>query len=88
MTPPNHIRFIISCLTLLALSSMGCGTYLLMTGYQSGELFVGIATGITGGIVGMISMRGGSGTPTTQSGAIATEITNQPGNPVPTQPQP
>ncbi|MEP6671705.1 MAG: hypothetical protein ABJF10_21270 [Chthoniobacter sp.] len=58
MNPPNHLRFIVACLTAIALASAVAGGWLLFKGYQSGELFVGIVSTVAGGLVGMISMRG------------------------------
>lgn len=80
----NHIRFVVGNLTFLALVSIGCGTYLLASGYQSGELYVGVATAVTGYIGGVITGRAMAAPhpPTTPSGAIATEVTNPATNPV------
>ncbi len=82
----NHLRFIVGMLTLMALVFGGIGGYLLLKGFQSGELFVGIVGSISGGIVGMISMRN-SGSPPPPDQPVKTEVVNTTANPVPTDPQ-
>ncbi len=73
---PSQLRFALTALTLIAVLCISAGTFLLWKGYQSGELFVGIAGSIAGAIAGMLSMNRGTPPPTTPSGAVATEITN------------
>lgn len=54
---PNHLRFALAVLGIIAILCVGAGAYLLVKGYQSGELFVGIVGSIAGAIAGMLSMR-------------------------------
>lgn len=89
-TPPapgqqSQLRFALAILGIIALACVSAGTYLLATGYQSGELLIGIVGSIAGAIAGMLSMQRATATPHTASGAVATEIINPPSNPVPTQ---
>lgn len=81
--PPSQLRFALTVLAIIAILCICAGTYLLVTGYQSGELFVGIVGSIAGAIAGMLSMQRATPPKTTESGAIATEVTNQPSNPLP-----
>lgn len=75
-TPPSQLRFALAILGVIAILCIASGTFLLVSGYQSGELFVGIAGSIAGAIAGMLSMNRATTPPTTPSGAIATEVTN------------
>lgn len=55
--PQSHTRFIIACITFLSAIAMGLGFWLLLKGYQSGELLV--TNGGVGGISGLIGFLGG-----------------------------
>ncbi len=77
----NHVRFTVACISLLTIVCAVCATYLLSKGYQGGELLAGTASTGVAGLIGMLSMRTA---PTTQSGAVATEVTNPQNNPVQT----
>lgn len=88
MTPPTHLRFIIGCLTALAVIAMAAGAYLLVKGYQSGELFVTIAGSIAGGIVGMISMRGGGVSGVVPGAGDVSASLSVSSTPIPPQPPP
>lgn len=77
--PNSQLRFALSILGIIAVLCICAGTYLIVAGYQ-GELFIGIVGSIAGAIAGMLSMR--SSSPTTASGAVATEVTNTQQNPV------
>lgn len=79
--PQSQLRFALAILGIITTLCIAAGTFLLVKGYQSGELFVGIAGSSAGAIAGMLSMRQ-QGTPTTSSGAVATEVTNTGANPV------
>ena len=58
MTPaPSQLRFALACLLLIAITCSAIGGFLLLKGFQSGELFVGIVGTIAGAMAGMISMR-------------------------------
>lgn len=82
MTPQTHVRFIIGCITLLALASALCGAFLLWKGYNGGgELVMTVNTAIAG-MVGFLGQQ--KPLPTTPSGAIATDVTNSPERPVET----
>jgi hypothetical protein len=81
-SPVTHVRFIIGCITLLALASALCGAFLLWKGYNGGgELVMTVNTAIAG-MVGFLGQQ--KPPPTTTSGAIATEVTNPPTKPVET----
>lgn len=82
--PNNQLRFALGILGIIAVLCIGAGTFLLFSGYQSGELFVGIVGSVAGAIAGMLSMRSSNQAKTTESGAIATEVTNTPDKPVQT----
>lgn len=78
MNPPpyaDHTRFIVGCILIIVLVCLGCGTYLFISGYQSGELMIGIASAGAGSLGTMVAMRRQNN---------QTEITNSPSNPVPT----
>lgn len=82
MTPQNHVRFIIGCITILALTSAMAGAWLLWKGFTGGgELVMTVNTAIAG-MIGFLSNRQPS--PQTASGAVATEVLNPPSNPVET----
>lgn len=73
MNPPAHTKFIVGCITLLSGVFGGCGFYLILRGYQAGELY---ATTGGMGLSGLIGFLGGkmaanaSSTSSTQSGDI------------------
>jgi hypothetical protein len=55
--PISHVRFIVGCVTVLALFSAGAGAWLLWKGFAGGELLcsqVGVAIG---GLLAMLSQR-------------------------------
>lgn len=54
MNPPNHTRFIVGSITLLSAAAIGCGTYLLLKGYQSGELLAQMASSGLSGLIGFL----------------------------------
>jgi hypothetical protein len=54
---PTHTKYIVGAIVLVVLACIGCGTYLLATGYQSGELLIGIAGAGTGALGGMVATR-------------------------------
>lgn len=56
----SHTRFIVACIAVLSAIAMGLGFYLLLRGYQSGELL--ITNGGVGGISGLIGYLGGKPT--------------------------
>lgn len=87
MNPPSHTRFIVGCITLLSMAAVGTGAYLLLKGFQSGELLAQMASS---GLSGLVGFLGGkmSSSPTTPSGAIAVENTNTTNNPVNTHETP
>lgn len=57
MPPQDHTKFIVSTITLIVLVCIGCGTFLFVKGYQSGELLIGIASAGAGALGGMVAMR-------------------------------
>lgn len=81
MNPPNHIRFIVGCITVLGLAA-GVGGYLLLSkGYQGGEIFATMAGGAITGLLGMLSMRGQtSQSPNVIASPDQPVIVNQPNN--------
>lgn len=86
MTPQNHVRFVIGCITLLAMVSSIAGAFLLWKGFAGGEALVMTVNTAIAGMIGFLSNRQ-TPPPTTSSGAVATEVVNTPQNPVPTDPQ-
>lgn len=50
----GHTRFIVACITLLALIATGCGSYLLLKGFQSGELLAQMGSNGLAGLVGFL----------------------------------
>ena len=52
----NYVRFIVICITLLGSLSIAAGSYLILKGYQSGELL--IANGGIAAISGLVGMLG------------------------------
>jgi hypothetical protein len=50
----HHTRFIVICITLLSGMAIGAGTYLLVSGYQSGELLAQMASSGLAGLVGFL----------------------------------
>ena len=58
MIPPvTHTRYIVGSIVLVVLACIACGTFLLYTGFQSGELLIGIASAGTGALGGMVATR-------------------------------
>jgi hypothetical protein len=57
MNPTSETKFIVGCITLISLVCAVIGGFLLLKGFQSGELLVGIAGSGGGGLVGMLSMQ-------------------------------
>lgn len=53
----SHTRYIIGCITLLSTVAMVLGFWLLLKGYQSGELL--ITNGGVGGLSGLVGYLGG-----------------------------
>lgn len=83
MTPQNHVRFIIGCITALAMVSALCGAWLLWKGFAGGgELVMTVNTAIAG-MIGFLSNRQpnqpGPGDP-----PAPVTVTNPASNPVPT----
>lgn len=82
--PNNHVRFIIGCITLIAMTGCICGAWLLWKGFAGGgELVMTVNTAIAG-MIGFLSNQPKPPT-TTPSGALAAEITNTPKDPVKTE---
>lgn len=78
MTPvPDHTVAVVTAMTFLAVISIGCATFLLATGYQSGELLVGIASAATGSLGTLLAIRR-----LPNSNQTANEITNNPTPPI------
>lgn len=61
--PVNHVKFIIGCITALALTSALCGAWLLWKGFAGGgELVMTVNTAIAG-MIGFLSNRRPEPTP-------------------------
>lgn len=61
--PANHVKFIIGCITTLALTSALCGAWLLWKGFAGGgELVMTVNTAIAG-MIGFLSNRRPEPTP-------------------------
>lgn len=73
-----HLTLAMWILLILGVSCIGAGTYLLKTGYQSGELLIGIVGTIAGAIAGMISTRSSASGPAAKAPA-APDDTPEPG---------
>lgn len=57
MNPPQNVRFIIGCITLLAFTAALCGAWLLWKGFAGGgELVMTVNTAIAG-MIGFLSNR-------------------------------
>jgi hypothetical protein len=69
MSGNNHTIFIVGCITFLSGVAMGLGFYLLLKGFQSGELLV--TNGGVAGLSGLIGFLGGKMTSTQQKAEIA-----------------
>ncbi len=83
MTPSNHVRFVIGCITALAMISALCGGFLLWKGFNGGgELVMTVNTAIAG-MIGFLSNQT-KPPQTTPSGAITAEVVNSPSKPVET----
>lgn len=54
MNPPNHTRFIVLCITILAMVATGGGTYLILKGFQQGELLAQMGSNGLSGLVGFL----------------------------------
>lgn len=79
----TNTRLIVLCITFLCVISVASGAYLLLKGFQSGELLAQMASSGLSGLVGFLGGRAASSAPTTPSGALAAEITNTNENRVP-----
>jgi len=82
--PPNHVRFIIGCITTLALVATLCGGWLLWKGFAGGGELVMVVNTAIAGMIGFLSNRQPSPTTTTTSTAtdsgavVTTEVTPDP----------
>lgn len=56
-TNPSHTRFIVGCITAITIVCIGCGFWLLLKGFQSGEIL--ITSGGCSGLSGLIGFLGG-----------------------------
>lgn len=83
MNSPGHTRFIVLCITVMAMAATSFGGYLILKGFQQGELLCQMGSNGLSGLVGFLGGKVMS-QPTTPSGALATEVTNPPSQPVPT----
>lgn len=54
MNPPNHTKFIVLCITGLAMAATLVGSYLLLKGFQSGELLAQMGSNGLSGLVGFL----------------------------------
>lgn len=54
MNPPNHTRTIVLCITALSMAATGLGSYLLLKGFQSGELLAQMGSNGLSGLVGFL----------------------------------
>lgn len=79
--PANHVRFVIGCITALAMVSALCGGFLLWKGYAGGgELVMTVNTAIAG-MIGFLSNR--------QTPPLGpTQVTVPPGQPLPVTEEP
>lgn len=88
MNPNNHTRFIVLCITGLAMMATGAGAYLLLKGFQQGELLAQMGSNGLSGLVGFLGGKMASEVKTGTGGAIQTEVVNRQENPVPTTESP
>jgi hypothetical protein len=74
----HHTRFIICCITLLSMMAVGAGTYLLVSGYQSGELLAQMASSGLSGLVGFLGGKMAADKPGVHNpdAVITTELKN------------
>lgn len=54
MNQRTHTRFIVGCITLLSILAIALGSYLLLKGYQSGELLAQMASSGLSGLIGFL----------------------------------
>lgn len=79
MAPKSHTALIVLCITTTSVLSGAAATFLLWKGYQSGELFVQVASNAVAGLLGFL---GGKAAMVTTNVPKALEINNTPENPV------
>lgn len=72
MNGVSHTRFIIGSITFLSFVAMVLGFWLLLKGYQSGELLV--TNGGVGGISGLIGFLGGKSMPEHKPGVANPDL--------------
>lgn len=54
-TQPNHTRFVIGCITLLAMTSALCGGWLLWKGFAGGGELIMTVNSAVAGMIGFLS---------------------------------
>lgn len=54
MNPPNHTKFIVGAITLLSVLAIASGAWLLLKGFQSGELLAQMASSGLSGLIGFL----------------------------------
>lgn len=57
MNPASETKFIVGCIAAISLACAAIGGFLLLKGYQSGELLISVTSAGAGGLVGMLSMQ-------------------------------
>lgn len=76
--PKNHTALIVVCITITSVLSGVAATFLLWKGFQSGELFVQVASNAVAGLLGFL---GGKATMSVLPDKL--KISNSPSEPVP-----
>lgn len=80
MTPQNHVRFVIGCITMLAMVSALCGGFLLWKGFAGGGELVMTVNSAVAGMIGFLSNRPVPPPAVTESINRLEKLANEPDN--------
>lgn len=71
MNPPDHTRFVVGCVTAIAIITAICGAWLLWKGFAGGGECIMTANTAVGGLIGFLSSRGRQVSPPSTTTAIS-----------------
>jgi hypothetical protein len=57
----NHVRYIVTCVAILAALCIVAGAFLLWKGYSGGDVLISSASTAIGGLLGVLSMTNRTG---------------------------